>query len=238
MFAPAALLVARREPDAEARRRQAVWTPAGVVRQEELTDQLVVSLDAHGRHLLARLEANAERLRALYILGVVTGRNREALGDEGEPILTGRDVEPFRLRPPSRRLKIPLAEVQQAAPRQAYRRPKVVYRFIARQPVAAVDDRGLLTLNSANALAPDDWDPRYVAAVLNSTPARFVHRARWRMPRVLRSHLEALPFPRATPAQRRAIAALEGAAADERVMDLYRLGDDERAWLRTTWPSS
>src|SRR5262249_33196862 len=118
-----------------------------------------------------------------------------------------------------------------------YQRPKVVYRFIARHPVAAVDDEGRLTLNSANAVAPDEWDPRYVAAVLNSTPVRFAHRARWRMVRVLRSHLEALPFPRATAAERRQISALEGDAADERVMDLYGLDDGERAWLRETWPA-
>jgi TaqI-like C-terminal specificity domain/Eco57I restriction-modification methylase len=239
VFAPAALLVARREPVEARRRAQQVWTPAGAVRQSELTDQLVVAVDARGRELLSRLAKDGQRLRALYILGVVTGGNRQALGDgEGEPILTGRDVEPFHLRRPTRRLVVPLERVQQAAPRAAYQRPKVVYRFIARHPVAAVDDEGRLTLNSANAVAPEEWDPRYVAAVLNSTPARFVHRARWRMVRVLRSHLETLPFPPATAAERRRISMLEGEAADERVMDLYRLGDDERAWLRKTWPAS
>jgi hypothetical protein len=237
VFAPAALLVARREPDAEARAAQMVWTPAGAVRQRELGDQLVVTVDARGRELLRKLTASSQRMRALYILGVVTGGNRAALGDRGEPILTGRDVEPYHLKRPSRRLVVPLDRVQQAAPRAAYQRPKVVYRFIARHPVAAVDDEGRLTLNSANAVAPDEWDPRYVAAVLNSTPVRFAHRARWRMLRVLRSHLEAVPFPPASEAERRQVAALSGEAADEKVMDLYRLGDEERAWLRTTWPT-
>jgi hypothetical protein len=242
VFAPAVLLVARREPSASARREQRVWTPAGSLRQSDLCakngDRLVVTLDARGRRLLEKLEKRQERLRALFILGVVTGRNREALGDQGEPILVGTDVEPFRLRAPSRRLVLPLERLQQAAPRAAYEKRKVVYRFIARQPVAAVDDEGRLTLNSANALAPDDWDPRYVAAVLNSTPARFVHRARTRMARVLRSHLESLPFPPSSEAERRRIAALEGEATDERVMDLYGLDDEERAFLRDGWPRS
>jgi hypothetical protein len=238
VFAPAALLVARKEPEAAARAAQPVWTPAGMVLQRQLGDDLVINVDARGRELLGQLEARAERLQALFILGVVTGGNRAALGDEGEPILTGRDVEPFVLKRPSRRLMVPLERVQQAAPRTAYQRPKVVYRFIARHPVAAVDDEGRLTLNSANALAPAEWDPRYVAAVLNSTPVRFAHRARRRMVRVLRSHLESLPFPRATPAERRQVAALSGHAADERVMDLYGLGEGDRGWLRETWPAS
>jgi hypothetical protein len=239
VFAPAALLVARAEPDADARREQLVWTPGGVVRQAELADSLLPALDARARALLERLDAAGPRLlgQVRFILGVVTGRNREALGDEGEPILIGRDVAPFVLRAPSTRLSLPLDRVQQAAPREAYRRPKVVYRFIAREPVAAVDDDGRLTLNSANALAPDEWDPRYVAAVLNSTPARFAHRARCRTPRVLRSHLERLPLPDATAAERREVARLTGAAADDRVMDLFRLRADEREWLRTAWPA-
>jgi hypothetical protein len=239
VFAPAVLLVARREADPEARREQRVWTPAGPVRQGELAarngDRLVVTLDDRGRRLLEKLEKHQQRLRALFILGVVTGRNREALGDEGEPILVGKDVEPFRLRAPSRRLVVPLERVQQAAPRSAYQKRKVVYRFIARQPVAAVDDDGRLTLNSANALAPDEWDPRYVAAVLNSTPVRFVHRARTQMARILRSHIETLPFPPSTEEERRELASLDGEAADQRVMDLYRLGDEERMILRDGW---
>ncbi len=242
VFAPAALLIARKEPDLEARRAQPVWTAGGRVRQHELGDAIGGTLDARGRALLARLESGGERLagRGRFILGVVTGGNRAALGpagSDGEPILVGRDVDSFVLRAPSRRLRVPLGSVQQAAPRAAYRRPKVVYRFIARHPVAAVDFAGRLTLNSANAFAPDEWDPGYVAAVLNSTPARFAHRARWRMPRVLRSHLEQLPFPSSTPSERQEIALLSGEAADERVMDLYRLAADERDWLRASWPA-
>jgi hypothetical protein len=238
VFAPAALLVARKEPDPEARLQSKVWTPRGWVLQRELEDSLVVRLDAPGRALLRKLDGRSERLRAQFVLGVVTGGNRAALGREGEPILVGRDVEPFRLRPPSKRLAVPLERVQQAAPRAAYQKKKVVYRFIAAAPIAAVDDEGRLTLNSANALVPDEWEPEYVTAVLNSTPVRFAHRARVTLPRVLRSHLERLPFPRASAAQRREVARLDPARADERVMDLFALAEGERALMRQAWPTS
>lgn len=248
--APAALIIARREPDAAARAAQRVETPRGPVAQAELTADPLCTLNPRltpaERALAARLEAHRERLRgrARFILGVVTGDNRRALGDRGgEPIVTGRDVEPMRIATPRRRLCVPLGQVQQAAPRAAYGRHKVVYRFVASHPVAAVDRGGRLTLNSANAFAVDDaaLDLDFVAAWLNSSTVRWLHRARWAMPRVLRSQLERLPLPPVTPAARRAIAtaALLGEAGvlDNLVMDAYGL-DDEARRLVQAWPRS
>jgi hypothetical protein len=133
--------------------------------------------------------------------------------------------------------------VQQAAPRAAYARDKVVYRFVSSHPVAAVDRQGRLTLNSANAFAVDDAELEldFVAAWLNSAPVRWLHRARFAMPRVLRSHLERLPLPPVATAGRRAIAAAALAgdtrALDSLVMDAYRLDDDERMLVQA-WPRS
>ena len=80
-----------------------------------------------------------------------------------------------------------------------------------------------------------------MAAWLNSSTARWLHRARFAMPRVLRSHLERLPLPSTTPPERRAIAAaaLAGDARtlDALVMDAYRLDDDDRT-LVAAWPAS
>jgi predicted RNA methylase len=243
--APAGLVIARREPDAAARARQLVATPRGALPQAELSDDpdavFNARLSAAERALAARLESARERLagRVRFILGVVTGDNRRALGDgDGEPIVTGIDVAPMRIAPPRRRLTLPLDRVQQAAPRAAYARDKVVYRFVASHPVAAVDRAGRLTLNSANGLAVDDpaLDLDFVAAWLNSSTVRWLHRARHAMPRVLRSHLERLPLPPATPGTRRAIAraALDGdlGALDRQVMDAYQLDDGARALVQ------
>ena len=251
--APAALVIARREPDAAARAAQRVETPRGAVAQAELMRDPACVLNARltpsERRLANKLDGHRERLlgRVRFILGVVTGDNRRALGPEqsgdGEPIVVGRDVAPMRIATPRQRLCVPLGRVQQAAPRAAYARDKVVYRFVASHPVAAVDRGGRLTLNSANAFAADDaaLELDFVAAWLNSSTVRWLHRARWAMPRVLRSHLESLPLPPATAAARRAIAAAalhgDGDGRDVLVMDAYRLDDDERALVRA-WPRS
>jgi len=249
VHSPAALLIARREPDATLRARQMVETPRGPVEQAELMGDVGCALNARltpaERALAAKLERHRERLagRVRFILGVVTGDNRRALGPDGEPIVTGRDVAAMRIATPRRHLCVPLGRVQQAAPRAAYARDKVVYRFVSSHPVAAVDRDGRLTLNSANAFAVDDdtLELDFVAAWLNSSAVRWLHRARFAMPRVLRSHLERLPLPSTTTAERGAIAAaaLAGDAVtlDARVMNAYRLDDDDRM-LVAAWPGS
>jgi hypothetical protein len=141
----------------------------------------------------------------------------------------------MRIAPPRKRLSLPLDRVQQAAPRPTYARPKVVYRFVHAHPLAAVDRLGRLTLNSANAFALDDdtLELDFVAAWLNSSCVRWLHRARHAMPRVLRSHLEALPLPFLVPEMRHKVAAAalggQDAQRDAWIMDAFMLDDEERA---------
>lgn len=251
--APAALVIARREPDPARRAASEVRTPRGKLLQSVLAADperaLNPRLSAEERALMAKLEAAGAPLfgRARFMLGVVTGCNRQALSrSSGEPIVAGPDVTPFAIGTPMRRLRLPLERVQQAAPRALYARPKVVYRFIADRPVAAVDLDGRLTLNSANALAPEPGlDPHFVAAALNSTPLAFLRGARASLPRVLRSHLERLPLPDGDPDETHRIARLaaeQGFAAarelDDRVTHLFRLTSGERAQLEAAWPRS
>ena len=241
VHAPAALLIARREPDAVARAAQTIATPSGALSQAEVARDpehaMNPRLSPPDRALVSRLHAERERLvgRVRFILGVVTGDNRRTLGADGEPIVSGTDVAPMHIASPRRRLMVPLDQVQQAAPRSAYARDKVVYRFVASHPVAAVDRDGRLTLNSANAFAVDDaaLDLDFVAAWLNSSTVRWLHRAGHVLPRVLRSHLERLPLPATAAAERRAIAAAalrgDDVARDALIMDAYRLDDAARA---------
>ena len=110
--------------------------------------------------------------------------------------------------------------------------------------MVAVDEAGRLTLNSANALAVDDpaLDETVVAAVLNSTPIRFAHAVRHRLPRLLRAHLERVPIPPVSAVEKRRIQRLaadgDAAALDERVMDLFRFDEADRRVMRAAWPSS
>jgi hypothetical protein len=104
-------------------------------------------------------------------------------------------------------------------------------------PLAAVDRLGQLTLNSANAFALEDdaLDLDFLAAWLNSSCVRWLHRARHAMPRVLRSHLESLPIPSVSGLHQRDIADAawsgDDARRDAMIMDAFGLDDEERAWV-------
>lgn len=205
------------------------------------------------------LRAMKEKGRPVYLkgkarfgLGIVTGNNRKYLsqerGEEGEPVLRGRDI--FRFAPPraSRFLFASKEGFQQAAPEALYRAPeKLVYRFIAGEPVVTYDESRSLTLNSCNILIPmiPEMDILYVLGILNSRAVSFFCRKSFFTEKLLRSHLEQIPIPLAPAGLQRAIirqvkALLRGEGADlpgyERldklVMEAYGLEEDMVSLIR------
>ena len=138
-------------------------------------------------------------------MGIVTGNNHKYLSDNAETpqyeeIICGTDVQKFRISPPGRYILFEPEKFQQVAPENIYRTaPKLLYRFISRKLVFACDFQGTLVLNSCNILIPriSGLDIRYVMAVLNSGTAQFFFSKCFNSVKVLRSHLEALPIPRA-----------------------------------------
>ncbi len=150
-----------------------------------------------------------------FAMGIVTGNNREVLtaepvSEKSEPVVPGTDVARYGYRTGRYHLEFVPGRFQQCPPPEVFRRPeKLIYRFIGSQPAFAYDGRGVLTLNSANLLLPRaGTDIFFVLAVLNSRPARFYFSRRFGSRKVLRSHLEAVPFPPASPAERAGIRAL------------------------------
>lgn len=140
--------------------------------------------------------------QADFALGIVTGDNDLLLSEqprEGwEPILTGRDIQKYRITPPSHYVDFQPQRLQQTAPLQLYHAsPKLLYRFICRQLVFALDEGGRLSLNSCNVLIPriDGLDIYYILAMLNSRPVQFYAQKKWNSIKVLRSHLEEIPIP-------------------------------------------
>lgn len=151
------------------------------------------------------LKGNAD-----FALGVVTGDNRRLLSDSGEPVIRGTDVRPFEIRTPSVFLSCGLNQCQQAAPEHLYRASeKLVYRFVGRRPVFAVDRLGRLTLNSCNIIVPrvEGLDIDYLAAVLNSTAVGFYMEKTFAAEKWLRWMLEEVPIPMIPAARQREIAA-------------------------------
>jgi hypothetical protein len=134
-------------------------------------------------------------------LGIVTGNNREFLSenpDPGyEPVIAGTDISPFSIQPSRRYLKYDRDRLQQCAPEAKYRTEKLVYRFISERPVAALDTSLRLTLNSANILIPQipGYTSGMIMLLLNSALFGFVFKRKFASLKVLKRHLQNLPFP-------------------------------------------
>ena len=143
------------------------------------------------------LKGNAE-----FALGIVTGSNRTLLSntplDGYEPVITGKDIEKYSIAPVKRYVRFTPEKFQQCAPERLYRaKNKLFYRFIADEPIVAMDDNGRISLNSANIILPkiEGYSSKYIMAVLNSDIISFYYKNRFRNFKVLRSCLEQLPIP-------------------------------------------
>lgn len=165
--------------------------------------------------LLDRLCDRPHRTLAdsVWGLGIVTGENARKLSEtpraDTEPILTGKEIRPYRTDPPRRFIRFRREELQQTADETIYRaRPKLIYRFIADRPIFAYDATGTLTLNSANVLIPnlEGYDVKTAAAFLNSDLFRFIYRMKFADVKVLKGNLCRLPFPEIDASANRRLA--------------------------------
>ncbi len=135
-------------------------------------------------------------------LGLVTGNNEKFLfADPAKgrsPVLTGAQV--FRFKQPISQLYChsDISQFQQAAPLEVYRQSKkLIYRFIAKELVFAIDTKGSLTLNSANVLIPQSkkYSCEFICGLFNSKLAQYYFTKKYSSIKVLRSHLETFPLP-------------------------------------------
>ena len=144
---------------------------------------------------------NAARLKgsATFALGIVTGGNKGLVSPtDGEPLIRGTDITPFAVKEPSAFLTCDITKCQQWAPREIYEaKEKIVYRFIGRRPVFAVDRLGRLSLNSCNIIIPHiaGLDIDYITAVLNSSAVGFFLEKSFACEKWLRWQLEEIPIP-------------------------------------------
>jgi methylase of polypeptide subunit release factors len=124
---------------------------------------------------------------------------------EGSPLRVGRDIEPFRLAPPSHVLldvELPEGCYARVADEDRYRKAAIVLRQTASRPIAAKHEPWAYFRNSVLACygAPGH-DVDYLIGVLNSDIVARIHRAMFRdarqrsFPQLKISHLRALPIP-------------------------------------------
>ena len=143
-----------------------------------------------------------------WALGIVTGDNKNKvkkdMADGLEPVYTGKQVSPFKLQEESSFIQFAPESFQQCAKEEYFRAPeKLIYRFIAKYPIVAYDDKQCLCLNSANILIPklDGISIKSVAALLNSSLYHYYYTIKFSDIKVLKGNLQELPFPKLTKSQ-------------------------------------
>ena len=152
---------------------------------------------------------------SLWALGIVTGDNKNKVKKEKaeglEPVYAGKQVDPFKLQDASLYILFDPENFQQCAKEELFRAPeKLIYRFIAKYPIVAYDDKQCLCLNSANILIPqlDTISVKSVAALLNSTLYHYYYSLKFSDIKVLKGNLQELPFPKLTKRQDEDLSAL------------------------------
>lgn len=152
---------------------------------------------------------------SLWALGIVTGDNKNKVKKEKadglEPVYAGKQVDPFKLQKESSYILFDPDNFQQCAKEEFFRVPeKLIYRFIAKYPVVAYDDKQCLCLNSANILIPqlDTISVKSVAALLNSSLYHYYYSMKYSDIKVLKGNLQELPFPKLTKKQDEGLSAL------------------------------
>lgn len=143
---------------------------------------------------------------SIWALGVITGDNKNKVksrqGRGMEPIYTGKDIEAYTLKRPTKFIKYERSYFQQVAKDEIYRADeKLVYKFISKNLVFAYDDSKSLFLNSANILIPriPGMSIKTVLAFLNSEMFGFLYKSLFGEIKILKGNLMELPFPEITP---------------------------------------
>ncbi|MGZ3690030.1 MAG: N-6 DNA methylase [Pseudobdellovibrio sp.] len=172
------------------------------------TEQLTISLNNSNVSLrtLAAIEKNSPvnlKNKAQWILGIVTGNNKKYLLKKkiknSEPVILGSKISPFQIKTGEDFLLKDFGVFQQVGPMENYRRtPKLVYRFICKDLVFAVDRTGSLCLNSANSLVPQlkGYSIEFLCGLFNSQLAQYYFHKKYNTFKVLRNHIETFPLPK------------------------------------------
>ena len=197
----------------------------------------------------AKSKGRCTLAESVWALGVVTGDNKGKLFSECqegmEKIYTGKEIQPFILRPAVKYIRYDRSQLQQAAKEEIYRAPeKLVYKFISNKLTFAYDNERSLFLNSANILIPvvPSMSIKTVMAFLNSELFQFLYLKLFGEVKILKGNLMELPFPKLTSAQDNELTimvekVLEGESnmidtIQAYIYNYYDISDDERKYIR------
>lgn len=187
-----------------------------------------------------------------WALGIVTGDNKNKVKKENglglEPVYSGKQVKPFSLCEGDSYISFAPESFQQCAKAEYFRAPeKLIYRFIAKYPIVAYDDKQCLCLNSANILIPDvdSISTKSVAALLNSTLYRYYYSMKFSDIKVLKGNLQKLPFPKLSAKQDHELTSLVSSIQineysddfqhriDSTVYSIFNITPAEQSYIQT-----
>lgn len=219
---------------------------SGVIVLERLThidDSIIKKME---------LKKHDDLTHSQWALGIVTGDNKNKvkkdMADGLEPVYTGKQVSPFKLQEESSFIQFAPESFQQCAKEEYFRAPeKLIYRFIAKYPIVAYDDKQCLCLNSANILIPklDGISIKSVAALLNSSLYHYYYTIKFSDIKVLKGNLQELPFPKLTKSQDELLSNLvtsiqsssysekQQKKLDETVYSLFKITPTEQQQIKS-----
>lgn len=191
--------------------------------------------------------------RADFALGIVTGDNKKYITnvktENNETILKGSNLHKYYFENSNNYIHFVPEHFQQVASIEKYRaQEKLLYRFICDEPTFSYDANQTLSLNSVNILIPHvkGVNIKYILAILNSKTVAFYCRKKYNSIKLLKSHIENIPFPTPSKVEQDEIISfvdellsLKNSRTLDRVniynkiethvMRLYGLNDSEKA---------
>lgn len=218
VFAPAVSLIVQREPDQLERSRHIVQiqhpgkgraATATLIPQEHYSHTPHSIFNIHySRRAVSLITKIGDqdcfylKDRAQFYLGVVTGNNPKFIHtrqteDFPDPILIGRDIDQYSIRFSGHYFKYNPAALQQVASGEYYRaKNKLLYKFIGKKLIFALDRSGYFSLNNVNGIIPAEvpLEPECLVAVLNSHVMQYFYEKNFFTVKVLRGNLEKLPI--------------------------------------------
>lgn len=138
---------------------------------------------------------------ALWALWIVTWDNSSFISDKLKiwfvPVYTWKEVKPYKLSAPSKYLLFHPEKFQQIASIERYTTsPKLIYKFISKRLVFALDEEGVYTLNSANIVIPQiNYPIKVITALFNSELYQNIFQKKFNSIKVLKSHIQEMPLP-------------------------------------------
>lgn len=166
--------------------------------------EISLNSSAKSAKILSLIEHNSQnslKNNAVWGLGIVTGNNEKYLktkaSSKTQSVVKGVDICRFQFENSQAYLLFKPNEFQQMIAVEKFRVPeKLVYRFICKELVFAIDRKKQFTLNSANFLVPrlKTHSIESLCGLFNSKLAQYYFQKKFNTFKVLRYHLESFPI--------------------------------------------